>query len=163
MNDDLFFFKLKKNYLTGFEVFEIAKNILGQPVSINYSENFSGISSEIEFAFHNSRLTIDKPWIGELSFNLKQEPFSRTDSCSWQIKFKEFANQVKKPWFEWTEEEILCDPMWIYFFFESNRDIPDHFHNAMVLFSYKDTKNTWIKRYFNAKDKEKFCSAKDSY
>lgn len=152
MYDDLFF-KLKKEYFTGFEVFEIAKNTLGQPISINYSENISGVSYEYDFAFYNSRLTIYKPYVGELSISLKQE---HSHNNSWQIKFKEFANQVKKPWSEWSEEEILCDPMWIYFFFQSNRDIPEHFHNAMVLFSYKDIKNSWVKGYFNAKNKKEF-------
>jgi len=160
--DDLFFFKLKKEYFSGFEVFEIAKNIIGMPVNMTYDGSYINgfTSASFEWRFRNSTLTIDKRDRGELEIKsetteLDLEPFF---DDSWKIKFKKFQNEVKKPWSEWAEEEILCDPMWIYFFFESNRDMPERFHNAMVLHSYQNTKNTWVKRYFNAKDEENLAN-----
>jgi hypothetical protein len=156
--NDLFFFKLKKNYFSGFEVFEIAKSIIGMPVSMNYDGHIDGFTSaSFEWRFQNAKLTIDKRDRGELEIKLETESSSFFDD-SWKIKFKQFQNEVSKPWSDWTEEEILCDPMWIYFFFESNRDIPERFHNAMVLYSYQNTKNTWIKRYFNVKNKESLAN-----
>lgn len=69
----------------------------------------------------------------------------KTFTPSWPKKVFDFIEGIKKPWEHWTEEELLRDPMWIYFFWRANGSIPESLHTAMVL---SGGDNKYVKRYF---------------
>ena len=60
-------------------------------------------------------------------------------------KLDSFISTVKKPWKDWTEDEILKRTQWIYYFYLSNGNISEAMHNAMVL---GDPSDPYVKKYF---------------
>lgn len=158
-------FKLKKEFIPNYRILNLAQEIFGTPVD--------GISSPAkcestwQFIDHKQivTLTISQNYESDrVDLQINQESIYTDTTISinlknyqpdWKNKFKKFIDGASKPWEEWTEEEILCDPMWIYFFWKANRTIPEQFHNAMVLFSYKDNQNSYIRKYFDEKEANK--------
>ena len=63
-----------------------------------------------------------------------------------QIKIHSFVNDVKKPWSEWTEDEIISSPEWIMTYLEDNGRVTEKMHAAMVMHSYNDPEA--VKKYF---------------
>lgn len=160
--------RLRKEFIKGYEVLDVAQNILGQPISYAEEVQFDRQYRNADWTFYDNasvqNLTICKRWYADgLDINLRKEYFGNNNTVSFNIKnyqpnlnskLDELANCVSKPWSDWTDEEIISDPMWIYYFQSENRSIPEQYHNAMVLFSYQMPSNQWVKRYFNAKDKK---------
>jgi hypothetical protein len=62
------------------------------------------------------------------------------------IKIQSFVNDVKKPWSEWTEDEIISSPEWLMIYSEDNV-LTEKMHSAMVMYSYQDSGS--VKKYFN--------------
>ena len=69
----------------------------------------------------------------------------KTFTLVWVDKIHDFIENIKKPWDSWTEDELLQDPMWIYFFWRANGSMPESLHTAMVL---SGGDNKYVKRYF---------------
>ena len=61
-------------------------------------------------------------------------------------KIKSFVHEVKKPWSEWTEDEIISSPEWIMIYSEENTRVTEKMHAAMVMYSYSDPEA--VKKYF---------------
>lgn len=155
-------FKLRTELINNFESLNVAQKVLGSPH--NFSRNSDRCSCQWVF-YDNAcvyNLDISKSENANyLDISIQKEYFGNNNTISFNLKdyqpeFSEKLNQfisaVSKPWSEWLDEEIESDPMWIYYFFCENRNIPEQFHNVMVLFSYKEPDNTWVKRYFHAKN-----------
>ena len=62
----------------------------------------------------------------------------------------EASVKAKKPWREWSEEEIMENPMWVCFHMEETGKTSDKAHTMMAMESYRDPSNKWVKRYFKA-------------
>lgn len=67
-------------------------------------------------------------------------------------KLYNFISTVKKPWEEWTEDEILKSSQWIYYFYLSNGNVSEAMHTAMVL---GDPDDPHVKNYFSLWQKQK--------
>lgn len=65
-------------------------------------------------------------------------------------RIQKFVEQVRKPWELWTEEEILSELAWIVLYKEDMGVVTDVMHSRMVLESYRDLNNKWVKRYFKS-------------
>ena len=52
------------------------------------------------------------------------------------IKIQSFVNDVKKPWSDWTEDEIISSPKWIMIYAEENGRVSEKMHTALVLCSH---------------------------
>ncbi len=65
-----------------------------------------------------------------------------------QLKIQSFVLEVKKPWCDWTEDEILSSPEWIVAFAEENDLVSQKMHAKMVLLSYQHPDDLLIKKYF---------------
>jgi len=161
-------FKIKNEFTINYKALSLAQEIFGTPsdgcihlFNSSLSQPKYECESNWKFYDHESivNLTIvqihDKDII-ELTISKQEIYGDQTISINvkdyvpdWKYKLKKFIDSVKKPWNEWTEEEIMSDPMWIYFFWKSNRSISEKFHNAMVLLSYEKNQNNYIKRYFD--------------
>lgn len=73
---------------------------------------------------------------------------------------EDFITEVKKPWSEFTFDEMAQSTAFIYFYYTEEGTIADDLHQVMVLKSYKEPEDKYIKKYFNAikKDKSRSCS-----
>jgi len=168
-------FKIKKDY-ENYKVLELAKDVFGPPTSQMFGDSIDFLETYQELVWHFCdnysfcSLTICKKQNSEqLDINIKQESFE-SESCisvnikqynpDWSDKLKKFVRVISKHWSDWREEEITSDPMWIYYFQRENRIVPESIHCAMVLFSYKEPSNIWVRRYFD--DKNKICNQKNS-
>jgi hypothetical protein len=61
---------------------------------------------------------------------------------------EKFVDVVKKPWDEWSEEEVMEDPMWVCLRMEETGEISETAHAMMAMESYRDPSSKWVKRYF---------------
>lgn len=58
-------------------------------------------------------------------------------------------------WDSWGERELTRSPVWMYLYSEQKGRLSESLHSAMVMFSFKDANNKWIKKYF--KNKKRTC------
>lgn len=170
--EESFDFKLKKEYYSGFEVFEVAKQILGEPGSINYSGSagYAFDFYEGSWRFNESKgqteLILKKPYDGEIELSVRTDTYYDWDinyfaglesnysewkdskfsshNSDWKVLFFKFKEAVHKPWEDWTEEEIISDPKWVFLFYQWNGMVSDAMHNSMVL---SESSNPYIKKY----------------
>ena len=68
---------------------------------------------------------------------------------------EKFTKAVKKPWEDWSEEEVMADPMWVCLRMEETGETSETAHAMMAMESYRDPSNKWVKRYF----KKAVCNA----
>lgn len=161
------YFKLKDKFLLGFDCIILARNIIGElcePSDFFYTDmgstGWEVCTAKWRFAdaYQQIDLTLTKHYSKELwiewNFELLGTEISNNQENIFK-KFKVYKDVVSKPWSDWSEQEILENPMWIYIYQEENR-ATDQMHNAMVLFSYENPTNHWVKRYFH--ERSKGCS-----
>lgn len=53
-------------------------------------------------------------------------------------------------WDTWQEDEVTRSPVWIYMYSRKIK-VPESIHNAMVMFSFRDATNKWVRKYFGKK------------
>lgn len=106
-------------------------NYFQHSITIGYEDN----SDSIEFGLETESFGGDNA----VCVNIK------THNPDWMNKVRNFIDSIKKPWDSWTEDELLQNPMWIYFFWRANGSIPESLHTAMVL---SGGDNKYVKRYF---------------
>lgn len=63
-------------------------------------------------------------------------------------KVLDFVEEVRKPWGEWSEEEIMESPMWVCMYRRDGNPPTRAMDNMMHMFSFKDPGNLWVKMYF---------------
>lgn len=73
---------------------------------------------------------------------------------NWGDILDNFVSKVKKPWVEFTFDEMAQNVSFIYFYFLEEGTVSDDLHQVMVLKSYKEPENKYIKKYFDAIQKE---------
>lgn len=162
-------FKLKKEYIEDSRVLSIAQQLLGNPSEINYEGKISLMTHRLSWRFWGNEsvcnLTISYKINDEfIGIEFLEDYFSSDNTISigindfkpdWKSKLQELIATIKKPWSDWTDQEIISDPKWIYFYWKENREILERHHNAMVMFSYENPNSLWVKRYFNEQDQNK--------
>lgn len=59
----------------------------------------------------------------------------------------------KELWSDWTVEDLSRTPVWLFNYAKDyvNGPLPDHLHSVMMLFSFNDSKNEYVQRYFKTK------------
>jgi len=150
-------FKIREE-MKGKVLLEAAKECFGEPYQRSMSITPQGSQSIYNWIvmdnFSRHSITIGyEDGRDSIDFNWETESFSggnavcvnlKTHNPGWTKKVHDFIDVIKKPWDSWTEDELLQDPMWIYFFWKANGSIPDSLHNAMVL----SRDNEYVRRYF---------------
>jgi hypothetical protein len=66
-----------------------------------------------------------------------------------------FVRLAKHPWEDWSEEEVMVDPMWVCLRMEETGETSETAHAMMAMESYRNPSNKWVKRYF----KKAVCNA----
>jgi hypothetical protein len=142
-------FKLGSEYRKSSVLFEVADEFFGKPVSWSVGDvskkewNFDA-GTEYYFLEVEHR---DGAEIPSINITAERMEYPGRRYSGFPDKLSEFINKVRKPWDEWTEEELLSDPMWIYFLSQDSY-VSEALHTAMVMWSYESLENQWIKRYF---------------
>ena len=147
-------FKIRDE-MRGKVLFEAAKECFGEPNMRSVVNSKTVMSWHLMDNFHQHTITIGyEDGHDSIDLQWESERFDsgnavcvnwKTFTLAWANKIHGFIENVKKPWDSWTEEELLQNPMWIYFFWRSNGSIPEPLHNAMVL---SGGDNQYVKRYF---------------
>lgn len=152
-------FKLRKE-MRGSVLFEAARDCFGEPHQRSVSAATQGPTKTIMNWVVMDSLAQHIITIGyvdgadSIDLNWESQAFASDNTVcvnlktyvpSWPRKVHDFIEGIKKPWDSWTEEELLRDPMWIYFFWRANGSIPESLHTAMVL---SGGDNKYVKRYF---------------
>lgn len=59
----------------------------------------------------------------------------------------------KELWADWTVEELSRSPVWLFCYAKDyiKGPLPEQLHAAMMLFSFNDSKNEYVQRYFKTK------------
>lgn len=144
-------FKLSDEMRKGFAVLIVAENYFGRPLGKTSTEHYG--RQKIESIWH--------AYEPHLEITIAMNKFCDSDTLDIQIDKREakygyglnhwresldhFINDVKKPWSEWSQEELL-EPRWIYLYSRDN-GATEVLHNAMVLFSYKNPSDLYVKKY----------------
>jgi hypothetical protein len=148
-------FKLSPKYRDSEILFEVAEDFFGAPVSWSV-EGDGVLIHKKEWNFqdedHYHFLEVEHRDGADIpSINITSErmayPGRRWIPGTFPNRLSNFVNKVKKPWDDWTEEELLSDPMWIVFL-SLDGYTSDVLHSAMVMWSYERPDDPWIKRYF---------------
>lgn len=144
------------------EAIESAKRAFGTPVEA--SQHLGG-KIELKWHFYDERLLEYNMEIGfqeesdSVSVSLTIED-TKVDQTIWGAVLKgvpptrrliEFVSEVKKPWAEWDDEEIMESLTWIALYNEEMGKSTSEMHNRMVLESFSRPEDPWVKRYFNNK------------
>lgn len=61
---------------------------------------------------------------------------------------RRFVEEVRKPWDEWTEDEIMERPMWVCLYKEAGNEPAPAMENMMAMLSFQSPDDKWVKRYF---------------
>jgi len=147
-------FKLKM----GRDPLEVAKEILGEPFEVMVStmdpwtrmrwvfrEGEATVSLEVSHAAgaETMDMTVTHEFPEERvapAQRIYEESFGR---------LKRFVSVVRKPWDQWTEDEVMEDPMWICLYKEQNGPPTPAMHAMMAMESYARPNNKWVRRYFD--------------
>lgn len=67
--------------------------------------------------------------------------------------------QPKSGWKEWEDEELERSPAFLFMYAQQvmKGRLPEHLHAAMVMHSYRDGDNFWVKKYFKARRYKYHC------
>jgi hypothetical protein len=147
-------FKLRDD-MRGRVLFEAAKSCFGKP-NMHSVVNLRTVMSwrlmdnlhqhTITIGYEDGHDSIDIQWEAELFDSGNAVCVNwKTFTPAWVNKIHDFIENIKKPWDSWTEDELIQDPMWIYFFWKANGFMPESLHTAMVL---SGGDNKFVKRYF---------------
>ena len=155
-------FKLRTDLATDSQkLFEIAERHFGQPSSIScrwedksrgplnvqeWNSNSNQGQDLLELSHYLGESHLEIGWRG----NWYDEPLGDISQAeSFFIRIQSFLVEVSKPWSDWAEEEILENPSWIFLFsLAEGHSITDKMHSAMVMYSYLDPEDEYVKRYF---------------
>ena len=163
-------FKLKKEFVKDYKIFGVAQEIFGTASECVQNNDIENSSSESTWKFFDdfssANLTIKQfRNSDQIQIHYNEEIWGNNHTISfsmknylpdWKERFDKFIKFISKPWQDWSQEELMADPMWIYYFHKEN-SISDKLHNAMVLFSYEDANNKWVKRYFDENKEKAGC------
>lgn len=146
------------------KIFEIAEKHFGQPSSKTCRWQNSRCHSIQEWSVHTNighdSISIEH-CLGD--FNLKinwqhnwfEQPLHTDIHPITQMRMDAFLIEVSKPWSEWTEEEVLENASWILMFSQAEGYVSENMHNAMVMYSYRNPEDEYVKEYFKALPKRK--------
>lgn len=156
----------------GLDPFEIAVEFLGTPMNVSFDQGLNRPASRtMDWHFYdngaeNTLSILHMDGSEQIEVNLSARRLeedttlcgyyvSGSNVCGHQVfgpsnKIKKFLEDVRKPWNEWTEEEIMESPTWICMYKEDTGRSTETMHSKMVMESYKNPENKWIRRYFNS-------------
>ena len=150
-------FRIRED-MRGRVLFEAAKGCFGEPNMRSVVNSKTVMSWRLMDNFHQHTITIGyEDGHDSVDLHWESESFDggnavcvnwKTYTPSWSKKVHDFIERIKKPWDSWTEDELLGDPMWIYFFWKANGSIPESLHSSMVLSSYESPEDEYVRRYF---------------
>lgn len=68
-------------------------------------------------------------------------------------KYGEMIRASKVGWSDWTEEEVMRSPVWLFQYAKDymKGSLPETMHQAMQMFSFNHPNNSFVKRYFSTK------------
>jgi hypothetical protein len=137
---------------------EMARLIFGDPVEVCYSNLHP--TTKMKWVFEEGAATARVQVAGttgndsldihfSLEFSEQLVPVSPHCPPEAIGKLERFVGLVRKPWEQWTEEEIMENPMWVCLYKEQNGDPTPAMHAMMAMESYARPNNKWVRRYFD--------------
>lgn len=139
-------------------LFQAAQQFFGVAHEHSVSNVKTSMSWNVMDNFRNHMITIGHvDGSSRMDFQWEARYFSEdvtvsvnynTFSSDWPGKINLFIENVKKPWENWSEAELLENPMWIYFYWVANGSLSESLQTAMTLSSYQNPDNEYVKRYF---------------
>ena len=138
-----------------------AIRMFGQPAELTQGWT----SAEVRWHFYDESLI---EYVLQIRFHNESETLSmkleahrtREDQtlCGAIVKkstkrlIKEFIEEVRKPWSEWTEEEIMKGAMWVCLYRDEGNDPTPAMDNMMHMLSFQRPEDNWVRRYFGRRD-----------
>lgn len=151
-------FKIAK----GSDIAKVTRDFFGKPTQETLMSGPDGQhhSTEIQWHFYdsNSEINLSMTHLVEgetLSINITRRELDIDNTMCGHYspgntteRLNKFFKVVSKPWDEWTEEEIMEHPSWITLYRENTGKYTEAMNSRMVMESYKDPNDKWVKRYF---------------
>jgi hypothetical protein len=113
----------------------ISWQFLGDYQTVDLSIRHRPDMIEVSYALNGIRA--DDTMVGKIMYD-------------WDKRLSSLKERVAKPWDEWTEDEVLESPMWTCLYAESGGTF-ESLETAMVMYSYGNPSDPWVKRYFEWK------------
>lgn len=152
-------FKIAK----GSDIAKVARDFFGNPSQETHMSDTVGLPSTTEIAWHfyddSAEVNLSMTQKGDEILNIdisRRKIESDYTICGHYSpgntinKLKKFIDVVSKPWEEWTDEEIMEHPAWIAMYKEHTGRATDEMESRMVMESYKDPNDKWVKKYFRS-------------
>jgi len=142
---------------------ESAHKIFGTPIEVFegmehvemrwhfYDSNLFECGVEIEFRKESDYLSMNLQISATLADQTIFGPVLSDKSAIQRIE--EFVKEVKKPWAEWEEDEIMKSPMWVQLYKEDGNQPSQAMDNMMHMASFENPNNSWVKKYFEREAK----------
>ena len=148
-------FKVKE----GIDPIYFATKIFGLPCALSCQGDYvtgEMVRQEYKWKLGGSDWTVS--WDSrtkELQVSIHHEPFgTNLQGGSWysqsqDIGMDKFIESIKKPWVDWSEEEIMEKTCWPCLLAEETGTTTATIHSMMVMESYKNPNDQYVKRYFS--------------
>lgn len=154
-------FKIRKG--TGLSCAEIAKEIFGLPSWLSQSISFPETMT-LRWNFYE-----DGPMEVELSISFFADGESMDISRSFRTlgedhtlcgihkpgkseeRLRLFIETVKKPWRDWSDEEIMEKPMWVCLYAQDGQKPTPAMDAMMHMISFSEPENPWVRMYFEGR------------
>lgn len=101
----------------------------------------------LEIGFHNESDTLSIK-VEATRTTEDQTVCGRVVGKSTERLIRQFVEEVRKPWKEWSEEEIMSSPMWACLYKSDGNPPTPAMDTMMVMNSFRSPDSPWVKRYF---------------
>lgn len=101
-------------------------------LDIDFHDHSDTISMQLEARRTSEDQTVCGPIVGKSTERL----------------IKRFVEEIRKPWGEWSEEEIMEGPMWVHMYIRDGNPPTKAMENMMAMLSFQRPDDKWVKRYF---------------
>jgi hypothetical protein len=154
-------FKVRKG--EGHACLEVARRIIGQPSDVTSTGSPETISMSWHFYEDVVEVSMSLTHhVGTDHMEISKNAMAiKTDQTlcgvympgSSDNKLEKFVESVRKPWTEWTQEEIMESPMWVCLYRDAGNTPSDAMENMMHMLSFESPKDKWVRRYFGKEKK----------
>lgn len=141
---------------------EVARHILGQPVDVlheigppekismhwHFYEDIVEVGISITHHQDSDHLIISKE---DRRIRENQTLCGVYNPGCSLSKLEKFVETVRKPWNEWTEEEVMENPMWVCLYREGGNEPTPAMESMMHMLSFQDSNEKWVRRWFGGR------------
>jgi hypothetical protein len=149
-------FKVRKG--EGHACLEVARHLLGQPADITHKAQPETITMSWHFYEDVVEVFLSLTHhFGTDHFEISKNAAAvKNDQTlcgvytpgSSDKRLRRFVESVRKPWEEWSEEEIMEQSMWVCLYKEAGNTPSDAMESMMHMRSFETPDDRWVRRYF---------------